>query len=68
MAKRKKVKEYQVHWSMDTRGPGILEIPAEDVEGMSDDERQEYFQQCVDEEVEINGPCGCVDSVDEVEG
>lgn len=74
---KKKVKNYKVKWSMaccplrydvPSECRGTITVDAEDVEGMSDEKRQEYFQECVDDEITIGGPCGCVDSVDEVEG
>ena len=68
MAKKKKVKTYRVKWSMGCCDHGgTIEVDAEDVEGMTDGRRTEYFQECVDDEVATNGPAGFVDSVDEVE-
>lgn len=76
MGKRKGPSKYQIKWSMNCcpGGPdvgsecnGTIIVDAGKVDGMSEDERTAYFQEQVDNEVNRNGPCGCVDSVDEVE-
>lgn len=68
MSRKKKTGSYTVHFSMDTwEGDHTVDVPAEDVEGMSEEEMRSYFQQCVDDEVNRNGPNGFVDSVDEPE-
>lgn len=66
--KAKVVGKYRIRWSLDVteNEGGTITVPAGDVEGMSDEERAAYFQQCVDEKVRINGPCGFVDSVEEI--
>lgn len=77
MRKKKKVTKYRVKWSMGccplshdvpSECHGTITVDAQDVEDMTDEQRQDYFSKEIDEEVRINGPCGHVDSVDEVEG
>ncbi|MFA5377656.1 MAG: hypothetical protein WC455_18035 [Dehalococcoidia bacterium] len=57
--------DYRVSWSQEAKS-GTFDVPASDVEGMDESDRNAYFQTCVDEEVRCNGSSGFVDEVKEL--